>query len=170
MRCALLFTLLLFALPACAHLPEQPQALMQQLLATDSEAYSGYTTCGTRPRSWIADDQLDPQTREDSISLAGLRAHEAAHREIAARFPTCQDYMAWLAVPLNRLQTEAFAFCAQAHVEFELGNFATLDGAFAAAGRALRSPVYPAWPITDETAADLVRISCQRKAAPDKET
>jgi hypothetical protein len=150
----------LCALTACASFHTLPD--LEQALAIQSEAYAGYTTCGTKPRSWIADDLLDA----DSASLAGLRAHEAAHREIAAEFPSCQEYAAWLANPLNRLRTEAYAYCVQAHVETAHGKYHDVAAAFVDAGRHLLSPVYPPWPLTRETAAELVSISCGDKVTP----
>ena len=149
--------LMLFA--GCAHTPQLEDAM--QTLAIESEGWAGVTACGTKPRSWIADDMLDG----DAVRLLGLRAHEAAHRKTASEFPTCDEYIVWLRDPINRLRAEAFAYCVQAHVEYEAGGHASIGDAFVSAARLLRSPAYPSWPLTTETAAELIALSCT-KAAP----
>lgn len=146
-----------FALSGCAHRPPQLESAMR-IIATQSETWAGVTVCGTRARSWIADDQLDG----DPGDLAGLRAHEAAHRQTAGQFSSCEAYVRWLRSSVNWLQAEAFAFCVQAHVLFAHEKYATLDAAFRDAGLLLRSPAYPRWPLTDASAAELIAISCTK--------
>lgn len=160
-----LAVLAFFALTACASVPVRPQLdEPMRLLAMHAEGWAGFTMCGTVPKSYIADDRLDPVTRQDSAGLAGLRAHEAAHRTTASEFRSCTEYLVWLKHPVNQLRAEAFAYCVQAHVEFERGRWPSLGAAFVNGAKLLTSPTYPRWPMDLETAAELIALSCTKES------
>lgn len=128
---------------------------MAQTFATESEAWAAYTVCGTRPRSWYAEEQLD------SPGLDGIRAHEAGHRDIASEHATCSEYIAWLNMPVNRLRAEATAFCFQSFMEYDRQRYPSLGSAFIAFGKQLASPPYGFKGLDAETAAELISISCR---------
>lgn len=163
MRRALLCSLLLTFCCCAPRLNVTPQLESAfHEIAVISESWGGYTACGTRMRSWFPHEHVSPRTRRDSLVFEGIKAHEAAHRQFYADrgFTSCQEYMLWLRSSVNRLQSEAFAFCAQAHVEYALGMHISLDAAFFERAADLMSPVYPTWPLTRATATELIAVSC----------
>jgi len=74
----------------------------------------------TRCESGRAVTQVRPDVR-DSLLLAQLEAHEAVHRAQAARYPTCEAFVASIRSARQVVDAELPAYCAQWRVAVAQG-------------------------------------------------
>ncbi len=78
--------------------------------------FEGYTFCRNGlAESWVRADKIG------TPELAGILAHEAVHREQAARFSTCEEWLASLTSARRIIEVELPAYCAQYRVAVKEG-------------------------------------------------
>jgi hypothetical protein len=95
---------LLLSVALCLLLPAEAQG---QREATPDD-FLGLTRC----EAGRAITNLRPDVR-DSMMVAEIEAHEAVHREQAAAFGSCEDFLATLTSARRIIDAELPAYCAQ---------------------------------------------------------
>lgn len=86
------------------------------LPATPTGFY-GYTFCRNGlAESWVRADKIG------TTELEELLAHEAVHREQAARFPVCEDWLKSVTSAKRIIEAEIPAYCAQLKVAVAQGG------------------------------------------------
>lgn len=79
--------------------------------------FEGYTFCRNGlAESWVRADKIG------TPELEGILAHEAVHREQAAQFATCEDWLASLGSARRVIEVELPAYCAQLRVAVRRGG------------------------------------------------
>lgn len=111
----------------------------------------GFAVCGPQgPQAFIS---LDAPTAE----WAQLIAHEENHRALMQTFPNCAAYNRWLERPMNRVESEARAYCASSRQDVRSGRFLTLR---AAVDHHARTFAWYFWGGLTEPAAAWIRRYC----------
>lgn len=104
--------------PAAAESQAAPnRVLPATALPGTPTGFEGYTFCRNGlAESWVRADKIG------TPELEGILAHEAVHREQAAQFATCEDWLASLGSARRVIEVELPAYCAQLRVAVRRGG------------------------------------------------